>query len=119
MSQTFSAGDFLVFQLESGYGLARVLATEGDGAKTVWHLAVYEELFPDVESAEAAMAQSELLHFNLPHLALTERAFERTPAARIGARALTDGELAAYRSWQQSDTPQIFDRSLLQLLGMR
>ena len=118
MSQTLSAGDFLIFQLESGFGLLRVLAVADDPFR-VWHLAVYEELFPDVEPAEQALAHPELLHFSKPHLALTDRAFERTPAAKLGNRALVDDELAAYRQWQLSADHPVFDRSLLLLLGMR
>lgn len=119
MSQTLSAGDFLIFQLESGYGLLRVLAVEGGGTDTVWHLGVYEELFPDVESAEQALAHPEILHFSKPHLALTDRAFERTPAAKLGHRPVIEDELAAYRQWQQTADQHVFDRSLLLLLGMR
>src|ERR1700716_4113433 len=103
MSQRFSPGEYLVFQLESGYGLLRVLAAEGDGAETVWHIAVYEELFPDVESAEQVLALPQTLHLSQPHLALTDRAFERTPAARLGNHALVADELAVYRLWQDSD----------------
>jgi len=44
-------GDDLIFQLESGFGLLRVLAVE----EGVWHLLAYDEFFPDVESAEAAL----------------------------------------------------------------
>ena len=57
MSYPFNPGDDLIFQLESGFGLLRVLAVEGEGADTVWHLLAYDEFFPDVESAEAALAQ--------------------------------------------------------------
>jgi hypothetical protein len=53
----FNPGDDLVFQLESGFGLLRVLAVEGEGAETVWHLLAYDEFFPDVESAELALAE--------------------------------------------------------------
>ena len=119
MSQTFSAGDYLIFQLESGYGLMRVLAIEGDGGETIWHLCVYEELFPAVESAEQALARADLLHLDKPHLALTNRAFERTPVARIGYQAISDDELTAYRQWQESADRHVFDRSVLLLLGMR
>ena len=119
MSQTLDAGDFLIFQLESGYGLLRILAVAGEGADTVWHLGVYEELFPDVESAEQALAHPEALHLSKPHLALTDRAFDRTPTAKLGHRPVTETELAAYRQWQQSTDQQVLDRSLLLLLGMR
>ena len=119
MSQPFVAGDNLVFQLESGYGLMRVLAVEGAGADAIWHLLTYEELFPDIESAEQALSALENLHVSYAHLALTDRAFERTPAARLSHRSVTGHELADYQLWRQTTEPRIFDRSLLQLLGMR
>jgi hypothetical protein len=119
MSQSFIAGDDLIFQLESGYGLVRVVAVEGEAAATIWHLVIYEELFPDVESAEKALANPESLHLAKRHLALTDRAFERTPAAKLGHRAITDEESAAYFEWRESPERQVFDRSLLLLLGMR
>jgi len=116
----FVPGDDLIFQLESGYGLVRVLAVEADAAgATVWHLLVYEELFPDVETAEAALALPEKLHARAEHMALTTRAFERTPAARLGHRPLAEHELAAYRSWIEQGSGSVSDRSLLLLLGLR
>jgi hypothetical protein len=119
MSQTFNAGDYLVFQLESGYGLLRVLAVAAEPANRVWHLCVYEELFADIESAEHALISPESLHCTRPHLALTDRAFERTPAAKLGNRPVADDELVAVSNWQHSADRPIFDRSLLLLLGMR
>ena len=118
MTQPFTPGDFLVFQLESGFGLIRVLAVEGDDPHQVFHVAVYEEFFPDVETAEKRI-DAQPLRFRDPHLALTARAFERTPAAMLVNAPLTEEELTGYRQWQTSATPQIFDRSLLLLLGMR
>ncbi len=119
MAQTFNPGDDLIFQLESGFGLLRILAVEQDetGAH-VWHLLAYEELFPDVESAEAALAAPENLHPRVGHMALTDRAFERTPAARLGNRAVHDDELRAYREWQESGGA-VSDRSALLMLGLR
>jgi len=35
MSEQFAAGDDLIFQLESGYGLLRVIAIEQRDAKTI------------------------------------------------------------------------------------
>jgi hypothetical protein len=119
MTQSFAPGDFLVFQLESGFGLLRILASEGSELQTTWHVGVYEELFPDVESAERTLEHPELLHFDKPHLALTQRAFERTPAAKLANVPVTEDELAAYRQWQEAPEGQVFDRSLLLLLGMR
>jgi len=119
MAQPFIPGDYLTFQLESGYGLLRILAVEGEGADRLWHIRVYEELFPDVDATERALNHPESLHPSKPHLALTERAFERTPAAKLGNALLTETEIAAYHEWQKTPERIVFDRSLLLLLGMR
>lgn len=119
MSQPFSPGDDLVFQLESGFGLLRVLAKEGEGSETVWHLMAYEEFFPDVESAEKALSDSGSLHVRNAHMALTDRAFERTPAARLGNRPTTAAEQAEYRKWLESKDRLVSDRSALLMLGIR
>lgn len=119
MPHQFAPGDDLIFQLESGLGLLRILAIEGEGRDTVWHLLAYEEFFPSVEAAEAALAQPGLLTIRKAHLALTDRAFERTPAARLGNRPLEEDELSAYRDWEQLETRQVSDRSALLQLGIR
>ena len=119
MAQSFAPGDDLIFQLESGYGLLRVLVVETIGHNTVWHLLAYEELFPDVEAAEAALAVPESLHARIPHMALTDRAFERTPAARLGNREVTEDELAGYRKWVETGMGRVSDRSALLMLGLR
>ena len=119
MTHAFAPGDDLIFQLESGLGLLRVLAIEGEAAETVWHLMAYDEFFPDAESAEEALAHPETLSIRNPHMALTDRAFERTPAARLGNRAVSDKELVAYHEWQHSETPKVSDRSALLMLGIR
>jgi hypothetical protein len=121
MTQTFAAGDDLIFQLESGFGLLRVIAIDPmdqRDSETVWHLLAYEELFPDVESAETALAGPASLHVRNPHIALTERAFERTPAARLGNRPVTDVERIAYQQWIESGG-EVADRSALLMLGIR
>ncbi|MEN3330516.1 MAG: hypothetical protein V7638_5323 [Acidobacteriota bacterium] len=117
MSQ-FEPGDDLIFQLESGFGLLRVLAVEGEGAAPVWHLLAYDDFFPSVEAAEAALAGPTPLPVRVAHMALTNRAFERTPAARLGNRPLTDNELVEYRQWLDSDR-DVSDRSALLMLGIR
>ncbi|HYJ86451.1 MAG TPA: hypothetical protein VEW46_10370 [Pyrinomonadaceae bacterium] len=119
MSHEFAAGDDLVYQLESGLGLLRILAIDGEGADTIWHLLAYDEFFPDVESAEKALLHPDQLSVRKAHMALTDRAFERTPAARLGNRELTEEELAGYRDWLQSDERKVSDRSALLLLGIR
>ena len=118
MTQTFAPGDDLIFQLESGFGLLRVIAVDQRDSGTVWHLLAYEEFFPDIESAEQALAGSTPLHVRNPHMALTERAFERTPAARLGNRPVTDVERAAYLQWEESGG-EVSDRSALLMLGIR
>ena len=118
VTQTFAPGDDLIFQLESGFGLLRVIAIDRRDSETVWHLLAYEELFPDVESAERALAEPDSLHVRNSHMAITERAFERTPAARLGNRSVTDIERAAYRQWIESGG-QAADRSALLMLGIR
>ncbi|HEV2912264.1 MAG TPA: hypothetical protein VGX92_03010 [Pyrinomonadaceae bacterium] len=119
MAQTFVPGDDLVFQLESGFGLLRVLAVDHRTDDTIWHLLAYEELFPDVETAEAALAQPDALHPRVPHMALTDRAFERTPAAKLGNRPVSEAELAAYREWSERGEGLASDRSALLMLGLR
>lgn len=119
MPHQFAPGDDLIFQLESGLGLLRILAIEGEGADTVWHLLAYEEFFPSVEAAEAALRRPGALQILKPHMALTDRAFERTPAARLGNRPLAEEELAAYHEWERSDTRKVSDRSALLQLGIR
>jgi hypothetical protein len=114
----FNPGDDLIFQLESGFGVLRVLAMEGEGAATVWHLLAYDEFFPDVESAEAALDRSVPMPVRKAHMALTNRAFERTPAARLGNRPVTDNELVEYRRWLDTERP-VSDRSALLMLGIR
>src|SRR5688500_889636 len=119
MAHAFAPGDDLLFQLESGLGLLRILAIEGEGPDTVWHLMAYDEVFPDAESAEAALTRSQALPVRQAHMALTDRAFERTPAARLGNRALTEDELKAYRSWRNSAERKASERSALLLLCIR
>jgi hypothetical protein len=119
MAQSFATGDDLIFQLESGFGLLRVLAMEErEEEGTIWHLLAYEELFPDVETAEAALAKPESLHVRQAHMALTDHAFERTPAALLGNRPVTEDELSAYRDWKERGGA-VSDRSALLMLGLR
>jgi hypothetical protein len=114
----FQAGDDLIFQLESGFGLLRVLAVDGESADSVWHLLAYEDFYPNVESAETALAGPQPLAVRKAHMALTNRAFERTPAARLGNRPVRDDELVEYRKWLESDR-LVSDRSALLMLGIR
>ena len=119
MAQSFGPGDDLIFQLESGYGFLRVLAVEGEGPQAVWHLLAYDEFYPTVEAAEQALTQPDSLTVRRAHMALTDRAFERTPAALLGNRPVSEQELAPYHQWLQSPQRDVSDRSALLMLGIR
>ena len=115
MPQDFAPGDFLVFQLEAGYGLLRVLGSEETENDKVWHLAAYRDLFMDVDSAENAAKDPDSLTVDLPHVALTNRAFESTQVARIANAPLDD----SISDWQADASHQVHDRSIRLLLGLR
>jgi hypothetical protein len=116
----FTPGDFLIFQLESGYALLRVLAVDHDGNDDpVWHLAAYRDFFLDPEMADAALDNSDLLALEKAHLALTNHAFESTQVARLQNIPLTDKDLEGYNSWKESRSREIHDRSIRLLLGLR
>jgi hypothetical protein len=119
MSQNFQAGDYLIFQVESGYGLLRILAIDERDGEKVWHLAGYNELFFDIESADAALANPESLTISIPHVALTNRAFEATQTARMTNVPLTDAELKPLEDWRQDNEAEVSDRSIRLLLGLR
>src|SRR5256886_5146232 len=116
--ESFVPGDDLIFQLESGFGLLRVIAVDHTDGSRVWHLMAYEELFPDVESAENALRSAESLHIRVAHMALTDRAFERTPAARLGNRPINEDERAAFQDWIDR-SGEVSDPSALLMLGLR
>ncbi len=119
MSQNFQPGDFLVFQLESGFGLLRILAIEEKDSDPVWHFAAYNEFYPDVDTAEAAIDSAQSLSINLPHAALTNRAFLSTQCARLKNIPLSDEELKPYQDWLQNGSREISDRSIRLILGLR
>ena len=119
MAQNFQPGDFLIFQIESGYGLLRILDIEGEGKDTIWHLAAYNELFLDVESADAALEDPLSLSISHPHLALTNRAFESTQVARMKNEPLRNEDLKNFEVWKQNSDPEVSDRSVRLLLGLR
>jgi hypothetical protein len=117
MSQDFQPGDFLIFQLESGYGLLRLLSIDEQNGERVWHVAAYEDLFLDTEGVETAISSPQDLRLTNPHIALTNRAFESTQVARMGNVPLTREE--ANRVTGSSDQPKVSDRSIRLLLGLR
>lgn len=119
MSQNFQPGDFLIFQIESGYGLLRVLAIDERTDDAVWHLAAYSDLFLDVEMSDAALDKCNFLKTSHPHLALTNRAFESTQVARMRNVPLTEDNLDSYNIWKQDENREVSDRSVRLLLGLR
>lgn len=119
MSQNFQAGDYLIFQIESGYGLLRILAIDETADDTIWHLAAFNELFLDPESADVALSTPENLTINLEHVALTTRAFEATQTARMINRPLTADELMSVDFWRAAENREVSDRSIRLMLGWR
>lgn len=113
-SQGFAAGDFLVFQIESGFGLMRVLGIEESGGVPIWHVRVYRDLFPEIDYAELAIASPESLTPEIPHIALTDRAFESTQVSKLASSPLK-AEERAITGWDG----EVSDRSIRLLLGLR
>lgn len=111
---SFQAGDYLIFQIESGYGLLRVLdITQTESGENIWHLTAYNELFPDIDFADGAIPNG--LTVNVSHVALTNRAFESTQVSKMENQLLNADELEAYRNWNG----EISDRSIRLIMGLR
>ncbi|MBV9216225.1 MAG: hypothetical protein JO053_08620 [Acidobacteria bacterium] len=110
-------GDYLIFQLEAGYALLRLIGTDETEGEGVWHVAAFNELFLDVDSAERSVAENKL-SLSLPHAALTTRAFESTQTARIANAPVTEGEAARVADWR-TNSGEISDKSIRLLLGWR
>jgi hypothetical protein len=119
MPREFKAGDVLIFQLESGYGLLKVLAVDEVEDETVWHLSAYEDFFLDSEMADIALASVENLRAGTKHFALTNRAFESTQTARMTNFPVTDEETERVRAWRENPDRQVSDTSIRLLLGLR
>ena len=116
--QGFVPGDFLVFQVESGFGLMRVLDVDGSDSP-VWHVAVFRDLFQEIDYAELSIASPESLTVDLPHIALTDRAFESTQVSRLGNAPLSAQEMAAFEKWKDKPDREVSDRSIRLTLGLR
>ena len=118
MTDAFAPGDILVFQIESGYGLMKVIGTDTAGAETIWHVKAYRDLFMDVETADMAAASPGSLAPEISHVAMTDRAFESTQVAKISSEAVSGDEAAAVNSWRAA-AAEPTDRSIRLLLGLR
>ena len=120
MAREFQAGDVLIFQLESGFGLLKVLAIdEAETGETVWHLAAFEDLYLDSEMADNALQNIDSLRFSEKHLALTNRAFESTPTARMGNYGINVAETELVNAWRANPNRKVLDISIRLLLGLR
>lgn len=119
MSQNFQPGDYLIFQIESGYGLLRILAIEETETGTIWHLAAFNEMFLDVETADAMLENPQNLSVNIPHVAITNRAFEATQVARMKNEPLSESEIKPFENWKSNPNGEIADRSIRLMLGLR
>ncbi|HBR56275.1 MAG TPA: hypothetical protein DEA22_02190 [Blastocatellia bacterium] len=119
MIHDFQAGDFLVFQIESGFGLLRVLKVEFDDPEYVWHILLYRDLFPDIDSIEESLSNPGGLTIEIPHIALTNRAFESTQLSKFGNLPLNNDEIAVLEQIGNSDEFEILDRSIRLILGIR
>lgn len=119
MAQNFQPGDFLIFQIEAAFGLLRLLDIEKIEGDRIWHLAAYEDMFPDIDTADMALQNPEKLKINLKHAALTNRAFEATQTARMKNEPLTQEELKPLEDWKNDENREISDRTVRLLLGMR
>lgn len=118
MEQRFKPGDFLFFQLEAGFALIRLLAITEKADGIVWHTSAYHDLFPDTDSIENAVTNADKLSVAIPHVALTNRAFESTQVANIGFAELTDDERNLLERWN-ADQTEISDRSIRLHMGLR
>src|SRR5690349_5701156 len=106
----FIPGDFLIFQLESGYALLRVLAVDRTNDDPVWHVAAYRDFYLDPEMAESAVENGTGLIIDKPHLALTNHAFESTQVARLQNVPLKEIELEGFEAWKASEDKEVHDR---------
>jgi hypothetical protein len=113
-----SPGDYLVFQLEAGFGLLRLLAVDEHGGEFVWHVTAYSNLFPSVEAAEESIVGCDLKK-SIEHVALTDRAFESTQTSAVANLPVTSGENVTVEKWRETADQPISDRSIRLLMGLR
>lgn len=118
MSDRFVPGDLLVFQIESGFGLLKVIGADVAGAGTIWHVKAYRDLFMDIEMADMAAASPGSLTVEIPHVAMTDRAFESTQVSMLSNSQVTPEEADAVAAWRAGGG-EVSDRSVRLLLGLR
>jgi hypothetical protein len=119
MEHRFKAGDFLSFQIESGFALIRLLGVEDTSDGAVWHVRAFHDLFPDVEMIEQAVSDSKRLSVSIPHVALSNRAFESTQVTDIGHSPITYEEAELIQKSTSNSGREISDVSIRLLTGLR
>ncbi len=119
MPLEFSPGDYLVFQLESGFGILRILHRDDSTDGLIWHIAVYSDLFLDVESIENSDSWAHDLSVAIPHVAMTNRSFESTQVAFLANIPLSSHELIPLEKWRSDPDRAVVDRSVRLMLGLR
>ena len=113
-----SPGDYLVFQLEAGFGLLRLLAVDEVNGEFVWHVTAYSNLFPSVGAAEESIVGCDLKK-SIEHVVLTNRAFESTQTSAVANLPVTSEENASVDKWRETADQPVSDRSIRLLMGLR
>ena len=72
-----------------------------------------------MDSAEAASANADRLAVSIPHVALTNRAFESTQVAKISHLPLSESEIELISKWKDETDKEVSDRSIRLMLGLR
>ncbi|HMQ04586.1 MAG TPA: hypothetical protein PKD26_11775 [Pyrinomonadaceae bacterium] len=120
MLREFKSGDLLVFQIESGFCLLRILGVESsEQYGAIWHVRIYGEFYQDVDSAELALNVLEMIEIAVPHAAMTDRAFLSTQASLLRNIPIVSAEVELLEMWRNRADPKITDRSVRLLLGLR
>ncbi len=120
MIREFNPGDVLVFQIESGFCLLRILGVESsDLYGAVWHVRVYGDFFPDVKSAEKAIEKLGQVKVGISHTAVTDRAFLSTQAGLLKNVPLDRSEIGLREQWRSDPDRRVSDHSVRLLLGLR
>ena len=119
MDDRFNEGDFLFYQLEAGFALLRLLGIDEMDNETILHVSAFRDLFLDVEQIESAIENPSTLKLDIPHVALSNRAFAATQVATVGHAPLTDDELRILRTWRDDPDQVVSDRSIRLITGLR
>ena len=118
MSQNFTPGDYLIFQIESGYGLLKIIGLTGPSDDPVWHLKAFQELFLDIDTADLALLDPSTLTVSMHHAALTNRAFLATQVSIMTKGSVETEETSLVTDWEVKGAIPT-DSPIRMLLGLR